>query len=189
MSKQKIAIALTVLALLTTTLFVAPSVFAQSTSGSTKPNFFQGLITFLEQKFGLSQSQVQSAVSQYKSQVKATITPRPTLSQDQILAQEKTRLDKLVSSGKITGDQETAILGELSTLWTNNNLGSQSLTAAQRKTAMQTMQSELKTWAQSENINLAYVMPFGGMEGPRGNGQGGFRGHWGKPTVTPTPTP
>jgi len=104
---------------------------------------------------------------------------------------EKTRLDKLVSSGKITADQETAIINELAALNTKYNLSS--LTGAQRKTQMQAMQAELKTWAasQSPSINLAYLMPFGGgFGGPRGGmGGRGFHGQWTKPTVTPTPTP
>lgn len=182
MNKQKITIGLTILTLLTTTLFVAKPAFAQTTTTTNKPNFFQGLVTFIEQKFGLNDAQVKAAVSQYKSQVKATITPRPTQTPAQRQAMEKTRLDKLVSSGKITADQETAILNELATLNTKYNLSS--LTAAQRKTQMQAMQAELKTWAASQNINLAYV---NGMGGPRGGmGGKGFRG-WNKPTATPTP--
>jgi len=190
MKKQKIALSLLIITVLTTTLFVVPSALAQSTTTTNnKPNFFQGLITFIEQKFGLNKDQVTAAVNDYKNQVKATITPRPTLTPDQIQAQEKTRLDKLVTAGKITGDQETAILNELATLRTKYNLSG--LTGTQRKTQMQAMQTELKTWATANNINLAYVMGFGGMGGPRegmGGGKGSFRGQWGpKPTTTPTP--
>ena len=189
---QKITIALVLLTILTTALFVVPSSFAQgTTTTNNKPNFFQGLITFIEQKFGLNKDQVTAAVNDYKNQVneiKATITPRPTLTPDQIQAQEKTRLDKLVTAGKITSDQETAILNELAALRTKYNLSG--LTGAQRKTQTQAMQAELKTWATSQNINLALIPMFGGMGGPRGEmgGRGGFRGQWGpKPTVTPTP--
>jgi len=191
MKKQKITIALAILTVLTTALFVTPMAFAQSTTTNNKPNFFQGLITFIEGKFGLNKDQVTAAVNQYKGQVKATITPLPTLTPDQIQAQEKTRLDKLVTAGKITSGQETAIIAELATLNTKYNLSS--LTGTQRKTQMQAMQAELKTWAQSQSpsINLSFVMPFGGTGGgPRGEMNGGFRGHgqWGpKPSITPTP--
>ena len=191
MNKKKITITLTILTLLTTVLFVAPSAFAQSSTANNKPNFFQGLITFIEQKFGLNKDQVTAAVNDYKNQVKATITPRPTLTPDQIQAQEKTRLDKLVAAGKITGDQETAIINELAALRTKYNLSG--LTGTQRKTQMQAMQAELKTWATSNNINSTYVLGFGGMGGPSGprgemGERGGFHGQWGpKPTVTPTP--
>lgn len=168
---------LTILTFLTTVLFVAPAAFAQTNTGNGRPNFFQGLIQFIEQKFGLNQTQVQSAVNEYKAQVKATITPRPTQTPQQIQAREKARLDKLVAAGKISGDQETSILNELSTLSTQYNLSG--LTGTQRETEMQAMQTAFKAWATNNNINIAYVMPFGGMYG-----RGGFRGHWG-----PTPTP
>jgi len=187
MKKQKITLSILILTVLATTLFVAPIAFAQGTTNTSKPNFFQGLITYIEQKFGLNKDQVTQAVNDYKAQVKATITPRPTLTPDQIQAQEKARLDKLVTAGKITAAQETAIIAELAALNTKYNLSS--LTGTQRKTQMQAMQAELKTWATSNNINLANLMPFG-MGGPRGGmgGKGGFRGQWGpKPTVTPTP--
>jgi len=190
MSKHKITFTVVALSILATVLFATPVAFAQGTTGNGKPNFFQGLIQFIEQKFGLNQTQVQSAVNQYKNQVKATITPRPTLTPQQIQAQEKTRLDKLVSSGKITSDQENAIIAELATLSSQYPLSG--LTGTQRRTQMQAMQNALKTWAQAQNpsINVAYIMPmFGGMGGPRGM-NGGFRGHFGpKPTATPTPTP
>jgi polyhydroxyalkanoate synthesis regulator phasin len=186
MNKQKITIGLTILTLLTTTLFVAKPAFADSSATTNKPNFFQGLVTFIEQKFGLNKDQVTAAVNQYKNQVKANTTPRPTQTPAQIQAMEKTRLDKLVSSGKITSDQEKAIINELALLNTKYNLSS--LTGTQRKTQMQVMQAELKTWAasQSPSINLTDIMPFGG---PReGMGGRGFKGQWGqKPTATPTP--
>jgi len=190
MNKQKIALSLLILTVLTTTLFVAPKAFAESPTTNNKPNFFQGLITFIEQKFGLNKDQVTAAVADYKNQVKATITPRPTLTPDQIQAQEKTRLDKLVTAGKITAVQETAILTELSALQAKYNLAS--LTGTQRKTQMQAMQAELKTWAQSQSpaIDIANLMPLRGMGGPKGEmgEKGGFRGQWGpKPTATPTP--
>lgn len=183
MNKQKITIVLATLTLLTTVAFAAPVAFAQSTSTTSQPNFFQGLIQFITQKFGLDKTQVQTAVNDYKAQNKPS--PRPTLTPDQIQAREKARLDKLVSAGKITGDQETAIINELNTL--NGQFPLTGLTGTQRKTQMQAMQNALKTWATSNNINITYVTPmFGGMNGSRG----GFRGHWGpKPSVTPTPTP
>jgi hypothetical protein len=189
MKKQKITIGLTILTLLTTALLVAKPAFADSSTTTNRPNFFQGFVTFIEQKFGLNQAQVQAAVAQYKSQVKATITPRPTQTPAQMQANEKTRLDKLVSSGKITPAQETAIINELALLNSKYNLSS--LTGTQRKTQSLAMQAELKTWAasQSPSINLTDIMPFGGgFGGPREGMEGrGFKGQWTKPTVTPTP--
>jgi competence protein ComGC len=186
MKKQKIALSLLILTVLTTTLFVVPSALAQSTTATNnKPNFFQGLITYIEQKFGLNKDQVTTAVNDYKNQVnaiKATTTPRPTLTPDQIQAQEKTRLDKLVAAGKITADQESAILTELTTLQAKYNLSG--LTGTQRRTQMQLIQTDLKTWATSNNINIAYIQMFGGREGT--GDKDGFRGQRG-PKLTTTP--
>lgn len=176
-----------IVALSATLLAGAAPAFAQTTTGQSHTGFFQGLIQFIEQKFGLDQNQVQSAVQQYQQQRQATITPHPTLTQQQMSDNEKTRLDKLVSSGKITSDQETAILNELSSVQSKYNLSS--LSGDQRKTQAQAMMNELKSWAQSNNINPMYVMPFGGgMRNGHGMMQGG-RGKWGNWKNTPTPTP
>jgi hypothetical protein len=178
-------------ALIATVLFAAaPIANAQSTSGQSHVGFFQGLMQFIEKEFGLNQNQVQSAVQQYKSQRQATMTPRPTMTQQQMQARGKTRLDSLVASNKITAAQETAIISELSSVQSQYSWSSlQSDTPAQRKTQMQAMQSTLKTWAQSNNINPMYVMMFGGrMRGGKGMmGGHGNQGNWNGPTVTPTP--
>jgi hypothetical protein len=51
-------------------------------------------------------------------------------------------------------------------------------TPEERRSQMQAMQDELKSWAQSQGIDSSYVMSFGGMgRGP--GGPGGFRGGWG----------
>ena len=184
--KQSVATA----ALAITILAFAAPVFAQSNTGQSNGGFFQGIIQFIEQKFGLNQNQVQSAVQQYQQQRKATITPRPTLTQQQMSDREKSRLDNLVSSGKITSDQETAILNELSSEQSKYNLTSlQGETPQQRRSTMQSMQSDLKTWAQANNINPMYVMPFGGgMRNGTGMMKGGY-GKWGHSWNSPTPTP
>jgi polyhydroxyalkanoate synthesis regulator phasin len=178
--RKKLTQSLAIAALAATILAAAAPAFAQTTTGQSHVGFFQGLIQFIEQKFGLDQNQVQSAVQQYQAQRKATITPRPTLTQQQMSDNEKSRLDKLVSSGKITSDQESAILTELSSEQSKYNLSSlQSETPQQRKSTMQSMQNDLKTWAQQNNINPMYVMLFGGgMRGGRGMMKGGH-GNWG----------
>ena len=181
-------------AMVTTLLVTAAPAFAQTPTPSQQHGgFFQGLIQFIEQKFGLDKTQVQSAVQQYKTQRGASMTPRPTMTPQQMTTREKSRLDKLVSSGKITSAQEQAILTELSTEQSKYMSSMQDETQSQRKTTMQSMQSNLTTWAQSQNINPMYVLPFGGMRGGKGmmRGKGGH-GNWmhpsGSPTVTPTPS-
>jgi polyhydroxyalkanoate synthesis regulator phasin len=144
-------------------------------------NFFTGLIQFISQKFGLDQNQVKTSVQQYVAQNKKTMpTPDPT----KIQTMEQNRLDKLVSSGKITSEQEGAIINELAALRLKYPATS-GQTPQERKQNIQNMQNDWKTWAQNNGIDPTIIMAgpgfmFGGM-------RGGFRGkrNW----ITPTPTP
>lgn len=133
---------------------------------------FNGLAQAIAGKFGLSESDVQNEITAYMQTQKAN-RPSPT-------QMEKTRLDKLVSQGKITSAQETLILSELTTLQSQFNPSSlKGMTQAQRQAAMQSEKNEITTWANSNGINPTYVMPFGGR----------MRGGWNKPTPSPSPTP
>ena len=189
--KNKLIVSLIAVVIMGGTFFVVPQAHAQGTTPDNHPGFFQGLMQYIEQKFGLDKTQVQTAVNEYKQKQSATITPRPTMSAADMQAREKTRLDKLVSSGKITSAQETAIIDELNTLHTKYNPDSmKNMTADQRKTQMQAMQSDLKTWAQAQGIDPTIIMQ-GGMGRRGGPGMGmGKGGRWGgnKPSITPTPT-
>jgi hypothetical protein len=197
MNTQKLFVSLSSVAMISTTLFAVPKIYAQSPAAGIHMNFFQEFIQFISQKFGLDKTQVQSAVIDFKNQHKANITPRPTLSPQQITDREKSRLDLLVKDGKITPNQETAIMGELAALRTKYNLGSQKgLTPEERKTQMTAMRDEIVSWAKSQGIDSSYVMPGFGMGG-RGMGGRGWSmegrkndwGRWQNGTVTPTPTP
>jgi hypothetical protein len=134
---------------------------------------FSGLAQAIATSLGVDQSKVQSAITAYMQQQKGN-------GQQNMAQIQKKRLDQLVSQGKITTVQETAILNELATLKNQNNPSSfQNMTQAQRQQAMQDQKNAITSWASSHGINPAYVMPFGG----------GRRGGWHKPTGTPTPTP
>jgi hypothetical protein len=173
MNKQKILLSLTTVIMTGATLFAVPSVYAQTPGAGTHMNFFQELIQFISQKFGLDKTQVQTAITDFQQQKKATITPRPTLTQQQMTDREKTRLDQLVKDGKITGDQENAIIAELAVLrakYTQDSL--KNLTPDQRKTQMTARRDEILAWAKSHGIDSSYLMPGFGMEG-RGFGMGG----------------
>jgi hypothetical protein len=181
MSKQKIYGSIVTIILSGSTLFAVPFVYAQTPGGQPRMNFFQEFIQFFSQKFGLDKTQVQTALTDYQNQRKATITPRPTITPDQLSARDKTRLDQLVTAGKITGDQETAILNELSALrikYNPNTLKNE--TAKERKTQGTAMRDEVVSWAKSQGIDSSYVMPgFGygrGMMGNKMGGKGFFRG-------------
>jgi len=161
---------------------------AYAASGNTQGNFFSGLIQFIAQKFGLDQNTVKTAVTQYQNQVKATITPRPSQTPEQLAAREKTRLDKLVSAGTITSAQEALIINELATLRSKYNPANfKNLTADQRKQQFQNEQNDIKAWAQANGIDPKYVMPGFGMAGQGGFRGQGFGGKGHRPSPTPTP--
>jgi len=155
-------------------------------------SYFTKLVDFISQKFGLDKTQVQTAVNDFHAQQKATLTPRPTPSADDIKAQEKRRLDPFVTQGKITADQETAIIAELGAVRAKYPAVSGE-TPDQRKTRMTNIQTDLTAWAKANNVDSKYVLPMAGgrgmMGGERGKmGEGrerGIRGNW-KPSPTPS---
>lgn len=135
---------------------------------------FSGLSHAIAQKFNLNQSDVQTVVNQYMQTQHANM-------QQNMQARLTNRLNSEVSSGKITSGQETAITTELQSLQSQFPMSSlKGMTQAQRQTQFQTRMSDLKTWAQSQNINLSLI-PFG--FGPRQ----GWHGHGSQPSPTPTP--
>src|SRR4051812_11589028 len=174
MTSKKLVISLAVAVLTAGTLFVTPQAHAQGFGGDGG-NFFSGLIQFISQKFGLDKTQVQSAVNDYHQQNKANLTPRPSRSPEQVQALEQKRLDILVQQGKITSDQEKAILAELASIRSKYNPDSlKNLTPAERKAKMQEMRDELIAWAKSQGIDSSYVLPGFRMERPGMMGKGGM---------------
>ncbi len=170
---------MTVVALTGVSLLAVPQVYAQTTGANTHMNFFQELVQFISQKFGLDKTQVQTAITDFKAQRKATITPRPTLTPQQIADSEKVRLDKLVAEGKITPSQETAIINEIASLRTKYNFGSwKDLAPADRKAQATALREEIVSWAKSQGIDSSYVMPGFGMVG-RGLGMERGEKNWG----------
>jgi len=129
-----------------------------------------GLAQALASKFHLNQSDVQTEISSYIQQHKDDL-------QQKMADRQKARLDTLVSQGKITTAQETAILNEYKTLQTQ--YGPAALTGktfAQKIQAKKDERNALTTWANSQGIDPQYVLPF---EGLRKRGAGN--------QLTPTP--
>lgn len=176
--KHKLFTILSLLSLTSSALFVTAPAYAQGTSGGGG-NFFSGFVDFIAQKLGLEKTQVQNVVNEYKTQQKSKMMQNR---QDR----EKKRLDDLVSQGKITSEQETAIINELKSLKDKYKVGQNTQeTLEQRKADMESFQKDLKTWADSQKIDIKLIEPFGGIG--RGMGHKGF-GMW-KDKLNATPTP
>lgn len=155
-------------------IFGTGMVFAQS---SNNPE--SGLVQAIAQKFNLDQTQVQGVFDQFRSTQKANMTQKMQQMEDQ-------RLTNLVTQGKITNDQKTAIETELAALKAKYlaNLGS--LTPDQRKQAMQNYQNDLKSWASSQGIDQSLLAPkFDLGMGRRGFGKG-WHNMSPKPSASPT---
>ncbi len=135
--------------------------------------FYSGLVQEIAQKFGLDQSKVQSVVDDFRQQKKATMQQNM---QDRL----QKRLDAAVAAGKITSDQEKAILTEIATLQRKYNSASlKNMTPDQRRQSFQQMQSDIQSWAKSQGIDPSYLMI----------GRMGMGGRWGRHMTSPTPTP
>ncbi|MDE2025519.1 MAG: hypothetical protein KGJ07_03430 [Patescibacteria group bacterium] len=146
---------------------------AQSNGGQT-------LVQMIAQTFGLDQSKVQAVFDTYKNQHKA-------LMQTNMMNRLKTHFDQLVSQGKMTLAQETAILAELQKVRSEFNPQSlRNMTPVQRQQAFQQEQNELQSWAKSQGIDPLLLQSFGGIN--RGLGMHYRWGMMGGPQITPTPT-
>ena len=165
--------------MIVTPVAAAAPAYAAMTNTTSAPNFFQELVQFIAQKFGLDQNQVQTAINQFHTQ---QVQQR----QQKMEANEKSQLDRLVSQGKITASQEQQILAEQTKLRTEyNHANFKSLTPAQRKQQFQNEKAEIKTWSQSTGINAQYL-----HEGFGSGRFGNMRGfHKWNDLVSPTATP
>lgn len=112
---------------------------ASQINAQTKSNGFSNLAQAIAEKFNLNENDVQSFLTQF----------RQTNRQNTL----KTRLDSLVSSGKITTGQETAIINELEFLKTK-------YMANPGKQNFKDMATEFNTWLKSQNIDPSLIPMF-----------------------------
>ncbi|HEX7042088.1 MAG TPA: hypothetical protein VF189_02470 [Patescibacteria group bacterium] len=175
LKKQLFSGLLIILVGLTPVVAVAPAYAATNTA--VHQNFWDSLVSFFTQKFGLDQNQVKTAVTEFQAQHKAQV-------EQNAQNREKTRLDKLVSQGKITSSEEQAILDELSKLQQEYSSSSlQNMTPQEKRQAFKKEHQELLDWAKGQNIDPNLVLPGFGM------GRGKFMMHRGWFGTSPTPTP
>ncbi len=134
-------------------------------------NTFPGLAQTIANKFNLNQSDVQTLINAYAQQQQQ----KRLQNLEQI---QQKRLDNLVSQGKITSTQETAIINELNALRSQYGPSAlKNLTQQQRRQALQARKNALTQWANSQGISLKYILPMRmGML-------------WRGAKTSPTPTP
>ncbi len=173
--RKNIISSIAMLILVLTPAVAAVPAYAATTTTTSQPNFLQGLVQFIAQKFGLDKAQVQTAVNSYVSQQKQA-------RQINMQNREKTYLDGLVTKGTITSSQEQQILDEQNKLRSEYNPASfKSLTQSQRQAQFQKEQAEIQEWSTSTGISATYLRP--------GFGMGRGMRHFGGRNTTPTPTP
>ncbi len=129
-------------------LVVASNAFAQ-TNGQTSPSLAQEIAN----KFHLTQSDVQAVFAQHQQE-----------RQTKMESNYETYLGNLVTSGKITEEQQQLLLTkhkELTSQMQSNTKNFKNMTLKERSAQMQTTQKNLESWAKQNNINLKYLRPFG----------------------------
>ncbi len=109
------------------------------------------IVERLSEKFGLNKDEVQSVFNEVRDEHKADM-----------YAHWAERLNDLVAEGKLTEAQKTALLDKHEELDNKmEDLKNQNLTFELRKKQMQALMSELKTWAESQSIDLSLIGLFG----------------------------
>ena len=148
-------------------LVVATSAFAQTNPQSTVPSLAQEIAT----KFNLNPSDVQTVFTQHRQEM-----------QSKMESNYETYLTNLVSTGKITQEQEQLILAEhkqLQSQMQNDFKNFKTMTPAERQAQMQSLKQEVQDWAKQNNISVQYLRPFGTKK---------FIIRMRRPTATPTPS-
>lgn len=114
-------------------------------------------------KFNLNQAEVEQVFEEHREERDAE--------RQQDLSD---RLQERVDSGEITAEQKPLIENKLKEMENaREELRDQDLSREEMQTKMKAMREELKTWVESNGLELEDVMPFGmgrghgGMGGPR----------------------
>jgi len=139
---------------------------AVSAHDSTSPRFTT-ITKAIATKFNLSETEVQSVVDE-------TMTKERESRQAEMKATMETKLSQLVSDGKLTEAQKTALVSKLEERRAAHEAAHTATyaTEAERKAAMDKVRSDFETWAKEQGIDLSLIQP---ERGP-GHGRGGFKG-------------
>ena len=137
--------------------------FKKDETGTTQPTPFQTLIERLAQKFNLNSADVQTVFDEVR-------TEKQTARREQMQSTWEEKLAQAVTDGKITEEQKQLILAKHTEVQAKL-LDWQNLTFEERKTKLEELRNELKTWAEENNIPEPFQL-MAGLGYGRGNGMG-----------------
>lgn len=158
--KNKFLVPVTVLTIVCGLFLGASHIQAVTT---TQENKFTSFIHELAQKFNINETELKNFFEDKRS-------AHMTRMHDNL----DTKLDKLVSNGKITAAQKKLILDKLTELKNNQKNRAENfnnMTEEQRKAARDAERKDLQDWANKNGIDLQYLM-FGRL------GKVGMGGMW-----------
>lgn len=185
---KKVAISATALAGVAT-LGVSALYAAQTTTTTNRVDPMSSLVQAIATKFHLNATDVQQVFDQSHQEMEQKM-------QAQHAARLAEMLAKAVTDGKLTQAQADLIKAKQAEMKTSfDAMKTQTLTDAERKTAMDAQRTALEAWVKANNIPEEYarfVHGFGGpMGGPGGRGgmhKGGFPGMKGNRGKMAAPT-
>ncbi len=157
-NKYYIYVATPVITLATLGVIVASTVSASNTVETVSPK--QNLISAIAQKFNISPVEVQKIFDEQKSQMKVKM-------------QEKfaDKIKQAVSSGKLTQDQANKIIAKRADLESKEadfRVSLKGKTKSEIKSIVKSQMTELKQWADNNNVPVKYLM-IGGPRGEKGH--------------------
>ncbi len=156
--KPMLAVAMTSAAVGGATLLGGALVSAQSNTNST------GIVDKIASRFNLNPSDVQQVFDEAHQERESAMKQKVS-----------EHLQSKVDDGTITNEQKSAIEAKLVEMDAKRDtLRDQELSPKERRDAMRSLHEELKTWADSQGIDLQSLLPSGGKgHGRHGMGHGG----------------
>lgn len=133
---------------------------------TNKINPMTNLVNAIAQKFNLNVNDVQAVFDEQRTETEVLREQGKIKTEEEMIQKFKERINKLVSSGKLTQDQADRIFAKI-TGFKTLKASLKDKTKEEAKAIMKTSMESLKQWAKDNNIPLGYVQ-FGGMPGHRG---------------------
>lgn len=150
-SKRMIFVTALIAAMLTAGSYTVNQVYAQDTSTQ------ETLVQMIAQKFSLNEAEVQTVFEQYRAK-----------HQQEMQARYEEKLSTAVKEGKLTEAQKNLLIAKHKEIQAEKlaRLESiKSLSPSERRSTLQKKKTELKAWAETNGIDLQYLLPGFGHTG------------------------